>query len=141
MLQWIVAAVALLIALWASLQYYRARMQAEVFRAEAKRRMQELASLGYSEDKVGRRVAAVGEASLNAIIIFKSDHTVVYLNPAAESLFSGLPVTSRSLIAVTRHHEIDKLAADALTGQDDLDRQIFVSGRTYRARAATYEGG
>jgi two-component system phosphate regulon sensor histidine kinase PhoR len=56
-------------------------------------------------------------------------------------LFGKLPETTHSLIALTRHHEIDKLASDVLSGQDDLDRQVFVGGRTFRARAAAFAGG
>ncbi len=141
MLPWVLAIIFAVAAVWVYVQYRYAHEQAEAFRTEAKRRMQELASLGYSENKVGRRVAAVGEASMDAIIIFKSDHTVIYLNPAAEAMFGKIPDTSPSLIAITRHHELDKLATDALSGGDDLDRQLFINGRTYRARAATFEGG
>ncbi len=141
MLPWIVAVVTSLIAAWFLVRYLNARQQAETFRVEAKQRMQELASLGYSENKVGRRVAAIGDASLDSILIFKSDHSVVYLNPIAESFFGKLSETNHSLIAITRNHEIDKLAADVLAGHDDLDRQLFLTGRTFRARAAAFEGG
>jgi two-component system phosphate regulon sensor histidine kinase PhoR len=140
-MEWLITLIAVIVALWAFVQYRRAQEQTESFRAEAKQRMQELASLGYSENKVGRRVAAVGDASQDAILIFKDDHTVIYLNPVAESLFGKLPETTHSLIAATRHHEIDGLAADALAGRDDLDRQIFFNNRAYRARAATFAGG
>jgi len=141
MLPWIIAIIAGLIAVWFLLQYLSARQQAESFRVEAKQRMQELASLGYSENKVGRRVAAIGDASLDSILIFKSDHSVIYLNPIAESFFGKLSEANHSLIAVTRNHEIDGLAADVLAGHDDLDRQLFLTGRTFRARAAIFEGG
>ncbi|HLB47482.1 MAG TPA: ATP-binding protein [Anaerolineales bacterium] len=141
MLPWVLAIIFAVAAVWVYVQYRYAREQAEAFRIEAKKRMQELASLGYSENKVGRRVGAVGEASMDAIIIFKSDHTVIYLNPAAEAMFGKIPDTSPSLIAITRHHELDKLATDALMGNEDLDRQLFINGRTYRARAAIYSGG
>lgn len=141
MLPWILAITFAAAAVWALLNYRYAREQAEAFRKEAKQRMMELASLGFSENRVGRRVAAVGDASLDAILIFKSDHTVIYLNPAAEAMFGKLPDASRSLIAVTRHHELDRLAADALAGNEDFDRQLFINGRTYRARAAVYSGG
>jgi two-component system, OmpR family, phosphate regulon sensor histidine kinase PhoR len=140
-MEWLVAALGLVLAAWFYWQARRANQQMEVFREEASQRMRELASLGYSEDKVGRRVAAIGEASRDALVIFKTDHTVIYINPMAEELFGTLPPTTHSLIGLTRQHEIDKLAADALAGQDDLDRQLFMSGRTFRARAATFAGG
>jgi len=140
-LPWSVAALFAIAAVAAFVLYRRARQDAETFRAEARQRLAELASLGYSENKVGRRVAAMGEASLEALLVCKADHTVVYLSPTAESLFGKPPNSNPSLIVVTRNHELDKLAADALAGSDDLDRQILVGGRAFRARAATYEGG
>jgi len=140
-MEWFFFFLTLAAAIWFYFLYRRAQEQTEIFRAEAKQRMQELASLGYSEDKVGRRVSAVGDASLDAILIFKTDHSIIYQNPIAEALFGKPPEATHSLIALTRHHEIDKLASDVLAGQDDLDRQVFIGGRTYRAPAATFAGG
>ncbi len=140
-LPWLVALLCAGLAAWALALYLGSRRQTEAFRAEAARRMQELASLGYDENRVGRRVAAVGDASLDAILVVKSDHTVIYLNPVAEALFGKLSEASRSVMAVTRHYEIDELAADALKAGEDLDRQFSVNGRPFRARAATYAGG
>jgi two-component system phosphate regulon sensor histidine kinase PhoR len=140
-LPWLVALVCAGLATWALALYLSARRQARAFRAEATQRMEELASLGYDENNVGRRVSAVGDATLDAILVVKSDHTVIYLNPVAETLFGKLGETNRSLMAVTRHYEVDELATDALKAGEDLDRQISVGGRPFRARAATYAGG
>lgn len=140
-MEWLLTLLAFGLTAWSYFQYRRAYDQTEIFRAEAKQRMQELASLGYSEDKVGRRVAAVGDAVLDVLLIFKTDHTLIYQNPVAESLFGKMPESTRSLIALTRHHEIDQLAADVLAGHDDLDRQVFIGGRAFRARAAAFAGG
>lgn len=140
-MEWLIAGLALLATVWFYFQYRRAQRQSDTFREDARQRMQELASLGYSEERVGRRVAAVGDASLDAVVIFKTDHIVIYLNPVGEALFGQLPPTPVSLITLTRHHEIDRLASDALAGQDDLDRQVFVGGRTFRVRAAVFAGG
>lgn len=138
---WLVTTVFAIAAVVAFVLYRRARQDAETFHAEARQRLAELASLGYDENKVGRRVAAMGEASLEAMLVCRADHTVIYLSPTAESLFGKPSNGNPSLIVITRNHELDKLAADALAGSDDLDRQILVGGRAVRARAATYEGG
>lgn len=147
-LPWIIAILAVAAAVFSWWRYRLARREAEAFRAEAKQRMDELTALGFSHDRVGRRVAAMGEASLEAMLVCKADHTVIYLNPVAESLFGKLSESNRSLIAVTRHHEIDNLATDALamtdaspTGYAELDRQLLFNGHVLRARAATYDGG
>ncbi len=130
-----------LLALWAFLLYRRERSEADSFRAEARRRIEELAALGYNKDRVGPRVVALGQASRDVLLVCKTDYSVIYLNPAAELMFGSLRPDAGSLIAVTRHNEICDLAADALAGRDDLDRQIFVNGKAYRARAARYEDG
>ncbi len=130
--------------LWLGWQYYRARQDAAASLAQAKQHMAELALLGYNQDKVGRRVIAMGEAALEALLVCKADHTVIHLNPAAEALFGPLPEARPSLITITRQHEIDRLAADALeanSARDDLDRPLFINGRTFRARAASFAGG
>ena len=62
-MEWLSAGLALLATVWFYFQYRRAQRQSDTFREDARQRMQELASLGYSEDRVGRRVAAVGDAS------------------------------------------------------------------------------
>ncbi len=141
MTPWLVALALAVLAAWGFLLYLSARGQIETHRAEAARRIQELASLGYNENRVGRRVSAIGDASLDAILVVKSDHTVIYLNPVAENLFGPISPTTNSLMAVTRHYEVDLLATDALAAGEDLDRQISVGGRPFRARAATYAGG
>ncbi len=130
--------------LWLGWQYYRARQDTAASFAQAQQRVAELALLGDNQDKVGRRVTAMGEAALEALLVCKADHTVIHLNPAAEALFGPLPEARPSLITVTRQHEIDRLAADALEAngaRDDLDRQLFINGRTFRARAAAFAGG
>lgn len=148
MTPWLITALTVLAAIFILWQYRLARRETETFRAEAKRRMDELSALGFSQERVGRRVAAMGEASLEAMLVCRSDHTVIYLNPVAESLFGQLSDANRSLIAITRHHEIDNLATEALAlnnaspgGYAELDRQLLFNGHVLRARAATYDGG
>ncbi len=140
-MSWFLTALFALLALWAFLLYRRERSEADSFRAESRRRIEELAALGYNKDRVGPRVIAMGQASRDVLLVCKTDYSVIYLNPAAELMFGSLRPEAGSLIAVTRHNEICDLAADALAGRDDLDRQIFVNGKAYRARAARYEDG
>ena len=76
MLPWLVAAVFALAAVLAFVLYRRARQDAETFHAEARQRLAELASLGYDENKVGRRVAAMGEASLEAMLVCTKEFNI-----------------------------------------------------------------
>ncbi len=104
-----------------------------------------LQSHASTEDQVSQRLAAVGVASSEAILICKVDRTVIYLNPTAQALFPFVPQDNPSLIGVTRQHEIDALVQEALADsparREDLGKQLFFSGRTFRARAVTFEGG
>jgi two-component system phosphate regulon sensor histidine kinase PhoR len=67
-----------------------------------------------------------------------SQRQVLTVNQTARDLFapSGDPL-EQTLIALTRHHEIDALAEDALSGSEDLDRQITIDNRPFRIRAQT----
>jgi len=102
-------------------------------------------SLAFTEDQVSQRLAAVGVASSESILICKADRTVIYLNPTAQALFPFVPQDNPSLIGVTRQHDIDSLATNALTmpltQRDEPEKQLFFSGRTFRARAVAFEGG
>lgn len=74
-------------------------------------------------------------AHLEPLLIVAPDRTVQCLNPAASALFGPLAQTTQTLIVVTRSAELDELAAHALAGGDDCDRQITLNGEPYRARA------
>lgn len=94
------------------------------------------------EGQVSERLAALGAAAEEALLICKLDRTVIYLNAAAEALF-GNPgaVDHPSLIVLTRRHELDRLAAEALAGHELDDRLFALHGRTFRARAVAFPGG
>ena len=77
------------------------------------------------------------DATSEALVLVGGDPCqVIALNQAARDLFApeGNPV-GQSLIALTRHHEIDALAQAAQQGSDYLDRQIIIGNRPFRARA------
>lgn len=72
---------------------------------------------------------------LEPLLILAPDRSVQCLNPAASVLFGSLTKDDQTLIVVTRSAELDELAAHALAGGEDCDRQITLNGEPYRARA------
>jgi len=137
--------VLLIILIILAVLYRRSRSENDSLRYQIIQLEKGLQSRASTEDQVSQRLAAVGVASSESILICKADRAVVYLNPSAQALFPFIPQDNPSLIGVTRQHEIDSLAQQALAAssvqRDELDKQLFFSGRTFRARAVTFEGG
>ena len=125
--------------------YWRSRSENDSLRYQIIQLEKGLQSRASTADQVSQRLAAVGVASSESILICKADRTIIYLNPTAQALFPFVPQDNPSLIGVTRQHEIDSLAQQALATspvqRDELDKQLFFSGRTFRARAVTFEDG
>jgi two-component system phosphate regulon sensor histidine kinase PhoR len=119
--------------------YRRARRERDSLRQAMSRLERELHAQAFDEDQVSHRLAAVGAASAEAILICKIDRTVIYMNPVAQTIFT-IPGDNPSLIAVTRRHEIDLLFDEALAGRA-ADKQIFLNSRTFNVRAVTFDGG
>src|SRR3990172_3939313 len=99
-MSWFLTALFALLALWAFLLYRRERSEADSFRTETRRRIAELAALGYNKDRVGASAIALGQASRDVLLVCNTDYSVIYLNPAAELMFGSLRPEAGSLIAV-----------------------------------------
>ncbi|MBI5051887.1 MAG: hypothetical protein HZB52_01300 [Chloroflexi bacterium] len=119
--------------------YRRARQENETLRRAITGLERELKAHTLDEDQVSQRLAAVGVASSEALLICKKDRTVIYMNPVAQILFAA-PTHNQSLIAVTRQYEIDHLLGESLAGRT-TDKQLFFNSRTFRVRAVMFEGG
>ena len=119
--------------------YRRARQENKTLSRATARLELELKGHSLDEDQVSQRLAAVGIASSEALLICKKDRTVIYMNPVAQILFA-VPTNNQSLIAVTRQHEFDQLFDEALAGRT-TDKQLFFNSRTFRVRAVMFEGG
>lgn len=120
--------------------YQRVRRERDSLRGAITRLERDLRTHAFDENQVSQRLAAVGAASSEAIVICKADRTVIYLNPVAQALFPDIPQDNPSLIAVTRRHEIDQLFSESLAG-NVTDKQFFFNSRTFGMRAVMFEGG
>lgn len=79
------------------------------------------------------------EAAYNALLIANSDRHVLYLNSTAQDLFSTRNIRfdnpSKSVMFVTRHHEIDELVSQTLKDNEELLAQVRINGCAYRVKA------
>lgn len=85
------------------------------FHAAAARHAQELAALQAQHDAQlqdhARRLQAVLDSMIEAIIVLDLQNRVTYTNQAAAQVFGfTMPVVGRALLEVVRHHEIAALA-------------------------------
>ncbi len=77
----------------------------------------------------------------SVLLLVDEDHHVVYSNAAAHRLFEmevrDIPSTGDSLMAITRHHELDDIVRLTLENESDegVGYQIVLQGRTYRVQA------
>lgn len=102
-------------------------------------RMAEAAQLAHRREAAQR--AALLSAYPEPVFILNAERNLMAANDAAVGLFGALAVPGQSLISATRSAELDELAAHALSGGDDCDRQIMLNGQPFRARAVPIEAG
>ena len=82
---------------------------------------------------------ALGEASYNALLLLDELHRVVHLNAVARRLFTvekGSDIAPGStLLALTRHHEIDDLVTETLESGEDVESQVMFDDQVFRVRS------
>ena len=135
MLPWLISGILLLAAFGLFVLWRRARAaeaEAELAATRAERERQEAQRAAQRE---AAQLTALNAVQPEPVILLASDRTVLHLNPAASALFGARAEAGQSLIVVTRSVELDELAAHALEGGEDLDRQVTLNGLPYRARA------
>src|SRR5690606_33242017 len=93
------------------------------------------------------RAAMLGElseAAYNALLLLDSERCIVYLNGAARRLFSHhgeQPEPGSSLIAVTRHHELENLVDETLETREDVESQLALDQSVFRVRTHLLRDG
>lgn len=129
---WVVGGLAFAFLAW---QWWRIHKERFRLRA-ALERARDRARQAQPQETPPPDTSLLHNAAFDALILVDNQRQIVAINQAARDLFepSGDPI-GETLIALTRHHEIDALAHDALSGSDDLDRQIAIDGQPFRVRA------
>jgi two-component system phosphate regulon sensor histidine kinase PhoR len=121
----------LLLVVWRRAEAARAESEIKALRAE---RLAQAAAHGERQ-RAGEQ-AALLLAYPEPVLVLGPDRTIADLNAPARALFGSGTEVGHTLIAATRSVELDELAAHALAGGEDRDRQISLNGQPFRARAA-----
>ncbi|MCE7947811.1 MAG: hypothetical protein DYG88_10325 [Chloroflexi bacterium CFX4] len=75
---------------------------------------------------------------LLVVNVSTAQHTVIALNAAAAACFKldAFAAQGRTVMQVTRHHEIDSLVSDLAKGVEQTEMQIMIEDSTFRMRGA-----
>lgn len=116
--------------------------------ASARERVEQLKARITDYDDLQIRlelISQLAEAAYDALILVNSDHQVLHLNKSARKLFhvsrSDLQKEAPTVIAITRHHEIEDAVYETLATNDKFGAQADIWGRPYRLRTAVYGEG
>jgi two-component system phosphate regulon sensor histidine kinase PhoR len=142
---WLLSALLLFVAIGLFIAWRRALTAGATAELAASRAERELREAQLAARREAAQLAALNLAHPEPVLILAPDRTLLNMNPAAAALFARPGLAERAegsrvesgqtLIVVTRSVELDELAAHALEGGDDLDRQVTLNGQPYRARA------
>jgi two-component system phosphate regulon sensor histidine kinase PhoR len=81
---------------------------------------------------------ALSEGASSPLLLTDANHKIIHMNTVSRELFDVSASASSggydSLIAVTRHYEIDQLVTQALSAHEELETQVVLRGSTYRIR-------
>lgn len=84
----------------------------------------------------------LANVTFDAIILINSQKKITLMNDAAHAIFD---VESQggvqTLIAVTRHHQLDSMVDKVLTSGESLDDQLDINGRSYKVRVTRLDSG
>ncbi len=86
---------------------------------------------------IQQRMASLMDASFDGLIVLDKQRHVLMINRVARTLFhvEGQPDHPLTFMEVTRHHQLDGLAARTLGSADALDDQFEWDGRALKVHA------
>jgi two-component system phosphate regulon sensor histidine kinase PhoR len=136
-LSWTVVLISIAIAAGFFVAWQRARRERAGADRAAAQAQQAIARAEAQASERAAQVVALYLAQPDGVLLLDSQRTLVNLNPAASAMFGPAARPGQSLIAATRSVELDELAAHALAGGADCDRQVALGNgaQPYRARA------
>jgi two-component system phosphate regulon sensor histidine kinase PhoR len=125
--------VGLVVILLIKLQTQRKRLQNYEFDQPALQRdlLRAREQLSITE----RRMMALANATYDVLLTVDKERRIIAINRSARDLFPGIaePI-GQTVMAVTRHHELDALVANVLNGEMLLETQIELNDRSFRVR-------
>lgn len=100
----------------------------------------------YNEKRTTTRLLRLlTEAAYDPMFVVGQDARVIYMNKAGRKLFGikkkDLRGHTTSVIAVTRHHELDDAVQEAHRTEERFGTQISIWGRPYRVRVRPVNPG
>ncbi len=91
------------------------------------------------------QMLSIANVTFDAIIVIDKQRHVTLMNDAARSLFQieapPASALTQTLMAVTRHHQLDGLVDKALERHEPLEDQLEINGRWYKVRVTQLETG
>jgi two-component system phosphate regulon sensor histidine kinase PhoR len=116
---------------------YRQAQALEMADAAASVLRRELTSQREQSRELVAELNALADVTLDAVMVVNQAHQIVVVNEAAREAFGqGQQGTlvGKTLLAVTRHHEIDELVDEVLKADEPLETQLILHERSYRVR-------
>jgi two-component system, OmpR family, phosphate regulon sensor histidine kinase PhoR len=124
----------------------RRRLSDEAQRAYAAR-AEALATCADMESQAARAsgyLAALGDASTDALLVLDRNRNIVWANQSAWNMFNdGQPALNHTFITLVRDFELNQAVTDATAGHRPMVRQTAVGSRSMRIYAcpiSEYEG-
>ena len=97
--------------------------------------------LEVDRDRLQNQLDALGDASLDGLLVLDRDRKIIWGNAAIWELFRAeRPAIGLTFIALAHDVELNQTVVDALGGGRPIVRQTAVDGRTLRIRAVPLEG-
>lgn len=131
---WLIAALAVALVV-IGLAWRRAVAERRALLAENTRLRREGQAAQARLTEVSEELAGLAEAAFDALIVVDRERRVRAFNAAARTLFQTQEAIGRSFMEIARQHDLDDLLAAALSGSEDLARQVFIGDRPFRVRA------
>jgi two-component system phosphate regulon sensor histidine kinase PhoR len=133
----ILLAIAIVILVAVSLALHRATVQARQVYTE---RAEGLATRAQLEARIASErdyLAALGEATSDALLLLDTTRQILWGNPAAWQMFGASePQIGQPFIGLVRDSELNQAVLDTVAGRRTIVRQTALGGRTLRIWAA-----
>lgn len=86
--------------------------------------------------EMSQLMTTLADASFDALLVIDSTRHITAINQAARDLFGvDASAIGKTLMTVTRQHELDAMVNSVLSGKETFEPQFKINDRSFRARA------
>ena len=118
----------------------RAGRRARLAYAERAEALAQRAQLAGAIEQDGHYLAALGQATTDAMLLLDGSRRVVWANAATQQMFdSASDVEGQTFIGLARDSELNQAVVDAAAGRRSIIRQTALGGRTLRISVTPVE--